>query len=47
MGHESGNVIGASNGAILKVHVVTRRGVGNVWTYMGQRTALRAKELGV
>ena len=46
MGYKSGNALGASNRATLRAHAATRRGVGNAQTYMGQRTALRAKELG-
>ena len=45
MGHKSGNVSGASNKATPKAHAATRRDAGSVWTYMGQRTALTAKEL--
>ena len=47
MEHKSDNATSASNGATPKAHAVTRRDVGSVWTYMGQRTALRAKEPGV
>jgi len=43
-GHKSGNAISASNGAIPKAHVATRRGAESIWTYMGQKTALRAKK---
>ena len=45
MEHKSGNATDASNGAIFKAHATTRRGVESVWTYIGQRTALKAKEL--
>jgi len=45
MGHKSSNITGASNGAIPRAHTATKRGVGNAQIYMGQKTALRAKEL--
>ena len=45
MGHKSGNVTGASNGATPKVHAATKRGAENAQTYIKQKTALRAKEL--
>ena len=45
MRYKSGNVTNASNGATPKTHAATKRGVGNAQTYIGQKTALRAKEL--
>ena len=44
MGYKFGNATNASNGAILRTHIATRKSVGSTQTYMGQKTALKAKE---
>ena len=44
MGHKSSNATGVNNGVTPRAHMAIKRSVGNMWTHMGQRTALKAKK---
>jgi len=45
IGCKFGNITNASNGATPKAYAAIRKGMGSVRIYMGQRTALKSKEL--